>query len=220
LRRVSVFVGNLRGKGKGRDTAETAGLAKGSEKQIAETAGSAAKFLSAPLQKSEESFAGQGEYTAVQKLAILRMNLVEKIPLKLLCEQYRLDYDTFYRWQTDLFDWGDLIFQGAREMHEVLEHLAQKRFRPLAILDIGAGEGYWSLLAGRLFDQAKVFMVEASAEKERSLRFICENDPRYHYITEAVLGTSNAPTGRERGGKLETEQNYMRHLIAFCRREK
>ncbi len=50
-------------------------------------------------------------YTAQQKVAILRRHLVEKVPVSDLCEEYQLQPTVFYRWQKDLFEKGALVFE-------------------------------------------------------------------------------------------------------------
>ena len=45
-------------------------------------------------------------YTAQEKIAILRRHLVEKVPVSDLCEQHQLQPTLFYRWQQELFENG------------------------------------------------------------------------------------------------------------------
>ena len=72
------------------------------------------------------------------------------------------------------------------EMMRALRHLDEKNFRPRVVLDIGAGKGYWSILAGGYFKDAKFYLLEPLAENERDLRSLCDRDPRQHYIPAAV----------------------------------
>ena len=45
-------------------------------------------------------------YTAQEKVAIVRRHLIEKVPVSQLCEQYQLRPTLFYRWQQELFENG------------------------------------------------------------------------------------------------------------------
>jgi FkbM family methyltransferase len=72
------------------------------------------------------------------------------------------------------------------EMMRALRHLDEKNFRPRTVLDIGAGKGYWSILAGGYFKDAKFYLLEPLTENERDLRSLCDRDPRQHYIRTAV----------------------------------
>jgi transposase-like protein len=45
-------------------------------------------------------------YTAQEKIALLRRHLVEKVPVSDLCEQHQLQPTLFYRWQQELFENG------------------------------------------------------------------------------------------------------------------
>ncbi|RLB35961.1 MAG: transposase [Deltaproteobacteria bacterium] len=50
-------------------------------------------------------------YTAEQKVAILKEHLVEGKPLSDLCDSYDLHPTVFYRWQREFFEKGALAFK-------------------------------------------------------------------------------------------------------------
>ena len=50
-------------------------------------------------------------YTAEEKVAILRRHLLEKTPVSDLCEEYHLQPTVFYRWQRDFFENGAAAFE-------------------------------------------------------------------------------------------------------------
>ena len=50
-------------------------------------------------------------YTAEEKVTILRKHLLEKKPISDLCEQCGLHPTVFYRWQKEFFENGALAFQ-------------------------------------------------------------------------------------------------------------
>ncbi len=54
-------------------------------------------------------------YTAEEKVAILRMHLLEKTPISDLCDQHSMHPTMFYRWQKEFFENGILAFKGTSE---------------------------------------------------------------------------------------------------------
>ena len=52
-------------------------------------------------------------YTAQEKVAILRLHLLEHQPVSDLCDQYGLHPTLFYRWQKEFFENGHAAFEHA-----------------------------------------------------------------------------------------------------------
>ncbi len=52
-------------------------------------------------------------YTAQEKVAILRRHLLEHVPLSEVCEQQQLQPTVFYRWQKQFFENGPLTLTAA-----------------------------------------------------------------------------------------------------------
>lgn len=50
-------------------------------------------------------------YTAEEKVSILRRHLIDKVPISELCEEMRLQPTVFYRWQKTFFENGTAAFQ-------------------------------------------------------------------------------------------------------------
>ena len=50
-------------------------------------------------------------YTAEEKVAILRRHLLEKTPVSDLCDELGLQPTVFYRWQKEFFENGAAAFQ-------------------------------------------------------------------------------------------------------------
>lgn len=71
-------------------------------------------------------------------------------------------------------------------MQRTLYHLAGKNFRPHAVLDVGAGKGYWSLNAHTFFPEAEYYMADPLSEHEDDLRVICAKDARFRFVKTAV----------------------------------
>jgi len=53
------------------------------------------------------------QFSAQEKVQILRLHLLEHKPISEVCEQYQLNPTVFYRWQKDLFDHGTAAFDRA-----------------------------------------------------------------------------------------------------------
>ena len=51
------------------------------------------------------------QFSAQEKVQILRLHLLEHKPISEICEQYQLNPNIFYRWQKDLFDHGIAAFE-------------------------------------------------------------------------------------------------------------
>lgn len=50
-------------------------------------------------------------YTAQEKVAILRRHLIEHVPVSEVCEQNHIQPTQFYRWQQELFENGAQAFE-------------------------------------------------------------------------------------------------------------
>ena len=55
---------------------------------------------------------GGRRFTAQQKIAIVRLHLIEKKPLSEVCQEHQIDPGTFYRWQKELFEHGAAAFEA------------------------------------------------------------------------------------------------------------
>jgi len=56
------------------------------------------------------------QYTAEEKVAILRKHLLEKVPVSELCDEHELQPTVFYRWQKQLFEEAaETCFQRSRD---------------------------------------------------------------------------------------------------------
>jgi transposase len=53
-------------------------------------------------------------YLAVEKVAILRRHLIERVPVSNLCDQYRIQPSMFYNWQKQFFENGAGAFEQPR----------------------------------------------------------------------------------------------------------
>ena len=57
-------------------------------------------------------------YAAVEKVAILRRHLIERIPVSDLCDQYHIQPSMFYNWQKQFFENGAAAFEQTRSAPE------------------------------------------------------------------------------------------------------
>ncbi|MBW2083088.1 MAG: transposase, partial [Deltaproteobacteria bacterium] len=70
---------------------------------------------------------GRRNYTAEQKVSILKEHLVEGKPLSDLCDAYDLHPTVFYRWQKEFFEKGARAFEKEVEGRtKKLEHKIAK----------------------------------------------------------------------------------------------
>ena len=55
-------------------------------------------------------------FSPEKKALILKMHLMEKIPVPIICDRYGLEIDLFYRWFKEFKDSGTLVFKGKENM--------------------------------------------------------------------------------------------------------
>jgi len=60
-------------------------------------------------------------YTAEEKVAILRLNLIKRVPVSDICEEYHLQPSVYYRWQQEFFEHGALAFERKNSYSERVE---------------------------------------------------------------------------------------------------
>ncbi|MFN3326917.1 MAG: transposase [Bryobacteraceae bacterium] len=81
-------------------------------------------------------------YTAEEKVAVLRRHLLEHEPVSKLCDELSLQPTVFYRWQKEFFDNGAAAFQAKgrpkpqaeQERIEFLQKKIQRKDEVLAEL--------------------------------------------------------------------------------------
>ena len=50
-------------------------------------------------------------FTAAQKVAIVREHLIEKVPVSVLCDKHKISPVNFYNWQRMLFENAEVCFE-------------------------------------------------------------------------------------------------------------
>ena len=70
-------------------------------------------------------------FTAQEKVAILRLHLLERTPVSDLCDKYGIHPTMFYRWQKELFENGHRAFQSNGRRAARAEEERQKRIDAL-----------------------------------------------------------------------------------------
>jgi len=78
-------------------------------------------------------------YTAEEKVQILRRHLVEGVPVSNLCDEYHLQPTVFYAWQKQFFENGAAAFvksvQDEKDKErKVIKHLEEKLSRKHEVL--------------------------------------------------------------------------------------
>jgi len=66
-------------------------------------------------------------YSGVEKVAILREHLIEKVPISEVCEKHGVPVTLFYAWQKKLFEEGASIFEGGGKGRLKRQEEAQAR---------------------------------------------------------------------------------------------
>ena len=71
------------------------------------------------------------QFSAEQKMAILRRHLLEQVAVSDLCDEYQLQPTVFYAWQKQLFENGGVVFERrtegpARQLTRQVSHLEEK----------------------------------------------------------------------------------------------
>jgi transposase len=70
-------------------------------------------------------------YTAQDKVAILRLHLLEKKPVSDLCDQYQIHPTLFYRWQKEFFENGAAAFEANGKRRKVVEEVKDRKIAVL-----------------------------------------------------------------------------------------
>ncbi len=66
-------------------------------------------------------------YSAQEKVAILRLHLLEKKPVSDLCDQYGIHPTLFYRWQKEFFENGAAAFDTNGKRRKTQEDVKDRR---------------------------------------------------------------------------------------------
>ena len=70
-------------------------------------------------------------YSGPEKVAILRLHLLEKKPVSDLCDQYGIHPTLFYRWQKEFFENGHMAFDNHGKRRKATEDLKDRKIAAL-----------------------------------------------------------------------------------------
>ena len=70
-------------------------------------------------------------YAASEKVAILRLHLLEKKPVSDLCDQYGIHPTLFYRWQKEFFENGAAAFAPTNKGRKAAEDAKDRKIATL-----------------------------------------------------------------------------------------
>jgi transposase-like protein len=70
-------------------------------------------------------------YSAADKVAILRLHLLEKKPVSDLCDQFGIQPNLFYRWQREFFENGAAAFTNNGKRQQAVETLKDRKIAAL-----------------------------------------------------------------------------------------
>src|SRR5215472_7381901 len=71
------------------------------------------------------------QYSAPEKVAILRLHLLEKKPVSDLCDQYGIHPTLFYRWQKEFFENGAAAFDHRGQRRQAAEGVTDRKIAAL-----------------------------------------------------------------------------------------
>ena len=57
---------------------------------------------------------GRRRFSGVEKMAILREHLIERVPISEVCDRHGIQPTLFYTWQKKLFEGGAAVFEQPR----------------------------------------------------------------------------------------------------------
>lgn len=103
---------------------------------------------------------------------------------------------------------ADQVVRGLEEI--TYRRLAERGFRPGAMIDVGAYEGQWSLLADTVFGPTPTLMVEAQAAKAPLLERLTRDHPHFRLASAALSDTAGQELTfyeMETGSSLMPEQS-------------
>jgi transposase len=70
-------------------------------------------------------------YSGPEKVAILRLHLLEKKPVSDLCDQYDIHPTLFYRWQKEFFENGAAAFESTGKRRKADEAVKDRKIAAL-----------------------------------------------------------------------------------------
>jgi transposase len=66
-------------------------------------------------------------YSAAEKVAILRLHLLEKKPVSDVCDQYGIHPTLFYRWQKEFFENGAAAFENTGKRRQTVAEAKDRK---------------------------------------------------------------------------------------------
>jgi transposase len=70
-------------------------------------------------------------FTPEQKVALLRLHLLEKKPVSDICEEHNLNVTLFYLWQKQFFENGAAAFANTGKRHQALQDAKDSKIAAL-----------------------------------------------------------------------------------------
>ena len=70
-------------------------------------------------------------FTPEQKVAVLRLHLLEKKPISDLCEEHQLNVNLFYLWQKQFFENGAAAFANTGKRLQALQDAKDRKIAAL-----------------------------------------------------------------------------------------
>ena len=109
-------------------------------------------------------------YTAQEKVVILKRHLVDQVPVSDLCDEYQLQPTVFYRWQKDFFENGAAAFEKANSRQKKAE---EKRIQQLEASCPGDKHGgFWQWSPQSASPSKKLLSLQNTESLEDMLRWV------------------------------------------------
>jgi transposase len=70
-------------------------------------------------------------FTPEQKVALLRLHLLEKKPVSDICQEHNLSVTLFYLWQKQLFENGTAAFENNGKRHKAAQDAKDRKIAAL-----------------------------------------------------------------------------------------
>jgi len=70
-------------------------------------------------------------YTPEQKVALLRLHLLEKKPISDICQEHDLSVNLFYLWQKQFFDNGTAVFEHTGKRRQTAQDAKDRKIAAL-----------------------------------------------------------------------------------------
>jgi transposase len=80
---------------------------------------------------SNQAKRSKKHYSGKEKISILRKHLIEKVAVSELCDKNEIAPSVFYKWQAQLFEQGEKVFEQSNNAEKVKPSEYEKKIQTL-----------------------------------------------------------------------------------------